>query len=103
MRVGEPHPGEQSGDDDAGAKNHSLDARHSDCVIASQDASFGIMSYGNKIELHVFSGDVTFEPLQSFSFGDAPEKLKVLAGTSLKLSLSRDSAIAVQRGLANTN
>jgi Concanavalin A-like lectin/glucanases superfamily len=69
-------------------------------VIASHDASFGIMSYGNKIELHVFSGDVTFDPLQSFSLGGPEEKLRVLAGTSLKLSLSRESTIAVQRGLA---
>ena len=84
-----------NGESDFFALNTSLG-----CVIASQDASFGIMSYGNKIELHVFSGDVTFEPLQSFSFGDTQEKLKVSAGTSLKLSLSRDSAIAVQRGLA---
>ena len=84
-----------NGESDFFALNTSLGR-----VIASEDASFGIMSYGNKIELHVFSGEVTFDPLQSFSFGGAEEKLKVLAGTSLKLSLSRESTIAVQRGLA---
>ena len=58
-----------NGESDIFALNTSLG-----CVIASQDASFGIMSYGNKIELHVFSGDVTFDPLQSFSFGDSERK-----------------------------
>jgi hypothetical protein len=84
-----------NGDSDCFALDTSLG-----CFIASHDASFGIMSNANKVELHVFSGSVTFEPQQLFSAGDDDEPLKAAAGTSLLLSLSPERAITVRKGAA---
>ncbi|HZZ26976.1 MAG TPA: LamG domain-containing protein [Pirellulales bacterium] len=69
-------------------------------VIASNDASFGIISYANKVELHVFSGGVIFDPSQLFSAGNLAGPLPVAAGSSLRVSVDAERSIAVQKGMA---
>jgi hypothetical protein len=68
-------------------------------VIASHNASFGVASSGNRIEIHVFSGDIAFDaPL--YLAGDSEASRKATTGEALVLSLSPQGAITVERGIA---
>jgi hypothetical protein len=72
-------------------------------VTVPDDASVGLNVGINEVELHVFSGEATFEPLWPISVAREFEALTVDAGTSLRVFVGADGNLADERGSADEN
>ena len=70
-------------------------------VSVSSDASIGVSTSANEVELHVFSGSAIFDPLPLFRGSNADRRLNVFAGSSVRISSSSDGIITVEHGDSN--
>jgi hypothetical protein len=68
--------------------------------ILSGDAAIGVSVNSSDVELHVFSGDAVFEPLEVFRGADADQRCEVHAGSSLRLTATSDGSVALETGAA---
>jgi hypothetical protein len=71
-------------------------------VAVAGDASIGVTAAANDVELHVFSGEASLETW-AIGLGGAAEPLKAPAGTSLRVRVASDGAIAIDRGKSREN
>lgn len=68
-------------------------------VMVSGDASIGIVSAANDVELHVFSGVAMFEYWAN-GIEPFPEQLKTASGASLRARVAADNSLTIERGKA---
>jgi len=68
--------------------------------IMSGDAAIGVSVNSSEVELHVFSGDAVLEPLEVFRGAVANGRYEVHAGSSLRLTTTREGSVAVETGAA---
>lgn len=68
-------------------------------VIVSSNASIGVTSAPNHVELHVFSGTATLE-LWTMGIDSASEQLTAASGTSLRAKVADDGRVSIDHGEA---
>jgi hypothetical protein len=70
-------------------------------VIVPYDASIGIISNTNDVEMHVFDGEAMFEPLWPMAASISGEPMICDAGSSLRITPSGNEGLSLARGRAD--
>jgi hypothetical protein len=68
--------------------------------ILSGESAIGVSVNSNEVELHVFSGDAVFEPLEVFRRSDNEARCEVHAGSSLRMSAASAGSVSAETGAA---
>lgn len=70
-------------------------------TVISQEASIGLTATANEVELHVFSGEVTFEWLWPKNTAGTADDMQVGAGASIRIFTADDGKLDVLHGKAD--
>jgi hypothetical protein len=70
-------------------------------VTVSEDACIGAVANTNEVEIHVFFGSASFEPLVHLQQDDANERFCITSGSALRITSNAEAGLVVENGVAN--